>query len=403
MTSVLQKLSLVAYRGISDLVLDGLTPVSLVVGANNSGKSSILEAAGLLLRPPDPTQWATAVRHRDIDMSIVDGIQSLFPDQEDNDLGAGFGEGSSDGSGSGSGAGYADGSGNGSGDGSGAGYGDSSGGGRGDGSGAGYGNGRGDGNGAGHEGGKRPIELAAELTGASRVVLAKCWSAPIMTDEGVEQGGVRVEVVIDGAPGIILKFPGPAVPHQVPIYRVFTVTPATHYSTKALVEHLSRVVDEGKKQLAVDLLQLFDANVEDLDVIASQGREAVRVTHRTRGVVDLASFGDGMRRSAALALALTRASQGVLLVDEIEAGIHPNALRPVFSKLLEAAAASRVQILATTHSLEAVDAIIGSFEDSGTPDALSAFWVQRQESGHEVRRYDFAKLCTLREGGLDIR
>ena len=187
------------------------------------------------------------------------------------------------------------------------------------------------------------------------------------------------------------------------MYRVFTVTPSTHYSTKALVEHLSRVVDEGKKQLAVELLQVFDKDVEDLDVIASLGREAVRVTHRTRGVVDLASFGDGMRRSAALALALTRASQGVLLVDEIEAGIHHSVLQLVLSKLLEAAATSQVQIIATTHSLEAVDAISGSVEDRATPDALSAFWVQRQDGKHEVRRYDFAKLCTLREGGLDIR
>ena len=187
------------------------------------------------------------------------------------------------------------------------------------------------------------------------------------------------------------------------MYRVFTVTPATHYSTKALVEHLSRVVDDGKKQLAVELLQVFDRDVEDLDVIASLGREAVRVTHRTRGVVDLASFGDGMRRSAALALALTRASQGVLLVDELEAGIHHTVLRPVLARLLEAAAAARVQILATTHSLEAVDAVIGSVEDRGTPDALSAFWVQRQDGRHEVRRYDFAKLGTLRDGGLDIR
>jgi AAA15 family ATPase/GTPase len=47
MTTVLHKLSLSAYRGVSGLVLGDLTPVSLVVGANNSGKSSILEAAGL--------------------------------------------------------------------------------------------------------------------------------------------------------------------------------------------------------------------------------------------------------------------------------------------------------------------------------------------------------------------
>src|SRR5580692_9669674 len=89
MTTVLQKLSLNAYRGVSGLVLEKLTPVSLVVGANNSGKSSILEAAGLFLRPPDPTQWVNIVRHRDADMSLVDGLWSLFPSGEALDPEAG--------------------------------------------------------------------------------------------------------------------------------------------------------------------------------------------------------------------------------------------------------------------------------------------------------------------------
>lgn len=343
MATVLQKLSLVAYRGISGLVLDGLTPVSLVVGANNAGKTSILEAAGLLLRPPDPGQWVSAVRRRDADMSLVDGIWSMFPGSEA--LHPEDGPQQSD-----------------------------------------------------------AIVLDALLAGSSRRVVAKCSASQIPgSTEGADLTA-RVDVSVNEEPPVELRFPSSkAVVHQVPTYRVFTVTPASHYSTSLFVEQLSQVVDAGKKQLAVQLLHVFDPNVEDLDVIASLGREAVRVTHRARGVVDLASFGDGMRRSAALALALTRASQGVLLVDEIEAGIHHTVLRPVLSKLLEAAATSQVQILATTHSLEAVDAIIGSVEDRQTPDALSAFWVKRQDTKHEVRSYDFAKLCVLREGGMDIR
>lgn len=343
MTTVLQTLSLNAYRGVSDLVLENLTPVSLVVGANNSGKSSILEAAGLFLRPPDPTQWVNAVRHRDVDMSLVDGLWSLFPSSEALHPEDGPQE-------------------------------------------------------------SALLTIEGSASGSTRRVEGRCFASQTLGTTETAELSARVEVSVNGDPALTLKFPAPAaVAHQVPMYRVFAVPPATHYSTKALVEHLSRVVDERKKQLAVELLQVFDKEVEDLDVIASLGREAVRVTHRARGVVDLASFGDGMRRSAALALALTRASQGVLLVDEIEAGIHHSALRPVLSKLLAAAATSQVQILATTHSLEAVDAIIGSIEDRGTPDALSAFWVERQDGKHEVRRYDFAKLCTLREGGLDIR
>ncbi len=343
MTTVLQELSLHAYRGISGLVLEGLTPVSLVVGANNSGKSSLLEAAGLLLRPPDPSQWVSAVRHRDVDMSLVEGLWALFPNSEALHPDDGPQESNS-------------------------------------------------------------LIVEGRTSGLARRIEARCFASQILGASEEADLSARIEVSVDGDPALTLKFPAPAtVAHQVPTYRVFAVTPGTHYSTKALVEHLSRVVDEGRKQLAVELLQMFDPGVEDLDVIASLGREAVRVSHRTRGVVDLASFGDGMRRSAALALALTRASQGVLLVDEIEAGIHHTVLRPVLGKLLEAAATSQVQIIATTHSLEAVDAIIGSVEDRGTAQALSAYWIQRKERQHEVRRYDFAKLCTLREGGLDVR
>lgn len=343
MTNILQKLSLVAYRGISDLVLDGLSPVSLVVGANNAGKSSILEAAGLLLRPPDLNQWVNAVRHRDLDIPLVDGLWSLFPGGE-----------------------------------------------------------------AIHpEDGQQQselIRLQGLTSGGCRTLEARCLVSQSLGSTETADLTARVEVSVDGDPALTLKFPAPAaLAHEVATYRVFTVTPATHYSTRALVEHLSRVVDEGKKQLAIRLLQVFDPNVEDLDVVLSLGREAVRLTHSTRGVVDLASFGDGMRRSAALALALTRASQGVLLVDEIEAGIHHTVLRQVLSKLLEAAATSGVQILATTHSLEAVDAVIGCVDEMSATGTLSTFYVKRVDGKHEVRRYDHGQLLTLREGGLDIR
>ncbi|MBK9386574.1 MAG: AAA family ATPase [Planctomycetes bacterium] len=343
MTTVLQELSLNAYRGVSGVVLENLTPVSLVVGANNSGKSSILEAAGLMLRPPDPGQWVSAVRRRDADLALVDGIWSMFPGAE-----------------------------------------------------------------AVHpeDGPQRSsaIQLSATLGDRDRTVFATAQASEVT---GVTDGGelaVRVYVSVNGDPAIELRFPGiKPVVHQVPVYRVFTVTPSSHYSTSLFVDQLSQVVDAGRKQLAVQLMGVFDSEVKDLDVIKSHGREAVRVTHASRGVVDLSSFGDGLRRAAALALTLTRASQGVLLIDEIESGIHHSVLRLVLGRLLKAAAAAQVQILATTHSLEAVDAIIGSIEDLGTSDSLSAFWVRRQDGKHEARRYDFAKICTLREGGLDIR
>jgi len=343
MTTVLQTLSLLAYRGISKLTLADLAPVSLIVGANNSGKSSILEAAGLLLRPPDPAQWLSAVRHRDADMPLIDGLWSLFPDA-----------------------------------------------------------------GAMHpEDGlqlSRPLVVQGVTSGGPRIVAAQCQASEQVGTTEAADLTARIVITVDDDPPLTLKFPAPAaIAHQVPMFRVFAVTPATHYSTQAMVEHLSAVVAQGKKQLAVQLLQVFEPEVEDLDVFASRGREGVYVTHGKRGVVDLSSFGDGMRRAAALSLALARATQGVLLVDEIETGIHPAVLRQVLGKLLQAASASSVQILATTHSLEAIDALIGGAEDMSETASLAAFWIKRVDGERQARRYDFEKLRRLRGEGLDIR
>ena len=70
-------------------------------------------------------------------------------------------------------------------------------------------------------------------------------------------------------------------------------------------------------------------------------------------------FGDGLRRAVLLAgTLLSLKDGGLLLIDEMEEGIHVRALQKVFAWLTKAARDLGVQIVATTHSLEAVDGIV---------------------------------------------
>lgn len=343
MAQVLQSLTLTAMRGIKDLVLDGLAPFNLVVGANNAGKSTILEAAGIVLRPPDIGQWIETARHRDALMDIGEGICALFP----ND-------------------------------------------------------GKSAANGDSYE--LSPIVLGATIQNEPRRVVTSALVSKVQDVSGNLEVNLRMQVSINGELPIEIRYPSKKpVSHEVPMHRVFTVAPADHCSTDFFVQMLSDVITMGQKKTALDFLKFFDSEVEELDIVSLGQRHSVYVQHARRGSVDLSSFGDGMRRSTALALALTRAAQGVLLVDEIEAGIHHTLLQSVIGRLWEVARTLNVQILSTTHSLEAIDAIVGALEENGATDALTAYWIQRKDGHHHARRYGFDRLKRMREGGLDIR
>ncbi|MCC7109387.1 MAG: ATP-binding protein [Deltaproteobacteria bacterium] len=252
-----------------------------------------------------------------------------------------------------------------------------------------------------------PIYICGKLDGRSeeRVVQARCLATERWGDTNETEIVLSVELKIDRATPAMMEFrrASPAQWAGGTALKVFTVTSAAHRSTRGFIEHLSHVVDGGRKSLAIELACVFDPDIENLDIVELAGRRSVRVTHRTRGVVDLSSFGDGLRRAVLFSLVLARAAGGILLIDEIDVGIHPTVMNAVIAKLCVAAEEVNSQVIMTTHSLEAVDALMAVVAERNAADSFAAFWLRRKDGRHEVRRYDFAKLSTLREGGLDIR
>jgi AAA15 family ATPase/GTPase len=92
---------------------------------------------------------------------------------------------------------------------------------------------------------------------------------------------------------------------------------------------------------------------------------------------------------------------GALLIDEIETAIHKDALATVFQWLIRACEFLDVQLFATTHSLEAIDALLTAQHDDGA--AVVVFHLP-EPGGEVVKRFEGEVLDNLRfERGLDIR
>jgi ABC-type branched-subunit amino acid transport system ATPase component len=118
--------------------------------------------------------------------------------------------------------------------------------------------------------------------------------------------------------------------------------------------------------------------------------------------VPLGSLGDGTRRLLALAILLARATGGVLLVDEIDTGLHYTALESMWRFVVETARRLDIQVFATSHSGDCVRAL--AWLQSDAPDLASEVSVHRVERGADAAvLYSAADIETAARHHIEVR
>jgi len=186
---------------------------------------------------------------------------------------------------------------------------------------------------------------------------------------------------------------------------ISTVTPTSHRSSVAQIRLLSEASFSDFKADALKLLNQMDQNISDIEILVPPDSVAfsadIYIQHKKLGLVPVSSFGDGVRRLLHIALKLASVKGGVLLIDELEATIHTEALQNSFQWLAKWSKEMNVQIFATTHSLEAVDALLAVNESASD---LVLYRLEPKENLTKVIRHDWSRLKRLRENlGMEVR
>ena len=158
--------------------------------------------------------------------------------------------------------------------------------------------------------------------------------------------------------------------------------------------------DEYRKNQVLEMMRWFDKKINDIQILSPPtSMAALYIKHQDLGWTPLYIFGEGLKRALLMAVTLMSIENRVLLIDEIETSIHNSALSPVFSWLVDACHRLQVQLFVTTHSLEAIDAML---QAEMSTDNIVAF--RLSASGESPQRFTGNLLHRLRyERGLDIR
>ena len=130
---------------------------------------------------------------------------------------------------------------------------------------------------------------------------------------------------------------------------------------KTLQHYWNNIYLTDKEDKVVKAIQLLEPQIMRVGFYPNEDQITIKLKVKNQNrPIPLSSMGEGMYRFLLLAICLVTAENGVLLVDEIETGLHYEAQTDMWRLILETAKELNVQVFATTHSWDC----IASFQEA---------------------------------------
>lgn len=128
-------------------------------------------------------------------------------------------------------------------------------------------------------------------------------------------------------------------------------------TTEKMVEFFNDIVLTPEETIITAALQIVEPNIDRIASLVSANPDQSGLTTRfvaklkdSDERIPIGSMGDGMWRILGLTLAMVNARNGVLLVDEIDTGLHYSTMSDMWRLMSETAKRLNVQVFATTHN-----------------------------------------------------
>ena len=161
-------------------------------------------------------------------------------------------------------------------------------------------------------------------------------------------------------------------------------------------ERFSKLQLNRKHHKVESIMRRVEPRLQGLSVIANPSLPTIHAELEGHDrLLPMPLLGDGMTRLLSLALAIGNSENGLVLIDEIENGLHHSVMKSVWSGIAQFAREFDVQIFATTHSRECIRAAHQAFSE----DDLYDFRLHRME---RIKDSDDTRVVTYSKKTLEI-
>ena len=160
-----------------------------------------------------------------------------------------------------------------------------------------------------------------------------------------------------------------------------------------------------REELIVEALQILEPRVERIS-FTSRRTSNSGILLKLKGEqepVPLGSMGDGMRRVLAIVASLVSVDKGTLLIDEIDTGLYYAVLTDMWKLILETARRLNVQVFASTHSWDCVRAFQEALEGFSEPSSGRLIRIEKTNGDIKPVTFTAKELDIAIQQGIEVR
>lgn len=197
--------------------------------------------------------------------------------------------------------------------------------------------------------------------------------------------------------------------------------PTQFISIDELADIYDKVLFSEFEKIVIKGLQIISTECENIAFVkndtkypsgSSNARQEMRRTAKVKikgsnRALPLNSMGDGMLRVLQLILKIVPAKGGFLLIDEFENGLHFSVQKQIWSLLFELSVKLDIQVFATTHSWDCVESFASVAKER--TDAEGVLFrvgrsVLKSDKGKVIATiFDEDKLANITQSDVEVR
>lgn len=182
-------------------------------------------------------------------------------------------------------------------------------------------------------------------------------------------------------------------------------SPYTHFQvSNSMISSVKKDPDFYKYFIAA--LKEFDSEIENVDLLSSNDSEieTTEINIKSKGqYVPLFAYGDGIKKVMCISSMIYKAKNGILLIDEIETSLHHSYYKDILYFMIKLCKAYNVQLFITTHNNEIIKELTNFNKENKIKVKMQFYTIKKKQDKTVERVLNDEEASNFKSLGGDVR